>query len=107
VKKYNCILSPEGLSYLHTTRTMNKNEYESMIKVCKENLGAHHASLTWLASRINVAVKRGDINADEAAMTNIHLKIMELRALLARIFDMYDGRMVRVGLVSNQFFASI
>ncbi|KAL3799884.1 hypothetical protein ACHAW5_004396 [Stephanodiscus triporus] len=101
VKKYNCILSPEGLSYLHTTGTMNKNEYESMTKVCKEKQGAHFASLTWLTSRIYIAVKRGDINADQAAMTNIHLKITDLRALLLKIFDMYDGRMMFLDPVDN------
>jgi hypothetical protein len=104
VKRYNCILSPEGLSYLRMKRFMNQEEYASMVGVCKKNLGAHHACVTWLASRISIAVKRGDIDADQAAMTNIHLKMHELRRLLARIVLLYSGRMVSGGLIAISFF---
>jgi hypothetical protein len=93
VKRYNCILSPEGLSYLRMKLFMNQEEYASMVEVSKKNLGAHHACLTWLSTRINIAVKRGDIVADQSAMTNIHLKMHELRRLLAKIVAMYSGRM--------------
>jgi hypothetical protein len=71
--------------------------------VCKKNLGDLHACVTWLASRISVTVKRGDIDADQAAMTNIHLKMNELRRLLARFVLLYSGRLVSVGSIAILF----
>ena len=104
VTQYNCILSPEGLSYLRMKQFMNQEEYSSIVELSKKNVGAHHACLTWLSSRISIAVKRGDINAEQSAMTNIHLRIHELRRNLAKVIVMYHGRMVRVGLICNLFF---
>jgi hypothetical protein len=95
VKRFNCILSPEGLSYLRMKRLMTQNEYTSMIMICKMNLGAHNASLTWLASRISTALKSGDIIADEATMIATNQNMLELRSLMSRISLLYSARMVR------------
>lgn len=95
VKRYNCILSPEGLSYLRMKRFMTQTEYTAMIKVCKKNLGAYNAGLTWLVSRIATAVKSGDIVADEATMIATDQRLLELRSLMARINSLNSARMVR------------
>ena len=95
VKRFNCILSPEGLSYLCMKRFMTQNEYTAMIKVCKKNLGTYNAGLTWLVSRIATAVKNGDIIADEATMIATNQNMLELRSLMARINSLNSARMVR------------
>ena len=95
VKRFNCILSPEGLSYLRMKRFMTQSEYTSMIQVCKKNLGAYNAGFTWLVSRIATAVKNGDIIADEATMIATNQNMLELRSLMARINSLNSARMVR------------
>ena len=95
VKRFNCILSPEGLSYLRMKRFMTQSEYTSMIQVCKKNLGAYNAGFTWLVSRIATAVKNGDIVADEATMIATDQRLLELRSLMARINSLNSARMVR------------
>lgn len=104
VKRFNCILSPEGLSYLRMKRFMTQGEYTSMIMICKKNLGAHNASLIWLASRISTAVKSGDIIADEATMIATNQNMLELRSLMARISLLYSARMVRNCVMFLQLF---
>ena len=49
--------------------------------------------VTWLLSRIVLAVERGDLGADNAAMICMYDKITALRGTLATLSDMYDGRM--------------
>lgn len=93
VKRFKCLLSPEGISYLLSKKLISQNEYASLIQVGESRLGGHHASMTWLLSRITLAVKRRDIDADQAAMMSIYDKITNLRMLMARLPDMYDGRM--------------
>jgi hypothetical protein len=95
VKRFNCILSPEGLSYLRMKHFMTQGEYASMIMVCKKNLGAHTASLTWLSSSISHAVKSGDIVADEATMIAANQNLLELSSLMGRINELNSARMVR------------
>ena len=104
VKRFNCILSPEGLSYLRMKRFMTQSEYTSMIMISKKNLGAHSASLIWLASRISTAVKSGDIIADEATMIATNQNMLELRSLMARISLLYSARMVRNCVMFLQLF---
>lgn len=99
VKRFNCILSPEGLSYLRMKGFMTQSEYISMMKVCKKNLGAYNACLTWLVSRIASAIKSGDIVADEATMIATDQRLLELRSLMARINSLNSARMVRSGLL--------
>jgi hypothetical protein len=93
VDRFNCILSPEGLSYLRMKHFMTQSEYTSMIQVCKKNLGAYNAGFTWLVSRIATAVKNGDIVADKMISPNYSL--LELRSLMARIDSLNSARMVR------------
>lgn len=95
VKRFNCILSPEGLSYLCMKRFMTQNEYTAMIKVCKKNLGTYNAGLTWLVSRIATAVKNGDIVADEATMIATDQRLLEISSLMGRINSLNSARMVR------------
>jgi len=95
VKRFRCLLSPEGISYLLSQKLITLDEYASLIEVGEHKLGAHHACQTWLLVRVNLAVKKGDINNNSVvAFYNIFYdKLTNLRMLMARIPDMYDGRM--------------
>ena len=55
--------------------------------------GAHNAAMTWLVSRIEFATKRDEIHLSHGASTAIYDSIRNLRMLMARLPDMYDGRM--------------
>jgi len=93
VQRFKCLLSPEGISYLLSKKLITPNEYTSLIEVGENSLGAYHASLTWLIARVELAVKRGETDASQAGMTVFYDKVTHLRTLMARIPDMYDGRM--------------
>jgi len=93
VKRFKCLLTPQGISYLSSKKMLTQSEFVSLIEVGENSLGAHHACMTWLTSRISIAVERGDIKPDQAAMMTIYDKIANLRMLMARLPDMYDGRM--------------
>ena len=85
VKRFNALHSREGLSYLLSFGHITEAEYTSLIEAGSNNLGANHASIAWLTTRIRVAQKRGDIEVDHAAMVVILDKITNLRMLMARI----------------------
>ena len=70
----------------------NATEYEGLFEVGAQNLGGNHAAMTWLVSRVTIAVKKGDIDVDQAAMVSFYDKLTNLRMLMARLPDMYDGR---------------
>lgn len=55
--------------------------------------GAHNAAMTWMVSRIELAVKRDEVHLSPGASTAIYDSIRNLRMLMARLPDMYDGRM--------------
>ena len=93
VKRFRCILSPEGFSYLLSRRMITESEYASLIEIGANSLGGHHAAMSWLVSRVVLAQKRGELEADQAAMVAFYDKITNLRMLMARLPDMYDGRM--------------
>ena len=115
MKRFGCLLSPEGFSYLLSRKLITQNgkcalslfvgelysynadlitlsratiatqEYASLIEVGENSLGGHHASMTWLVSRVVLAVRRREINADQAAMTAFYDKVTNLRMLMARV----------------------
>ena len=93
VKRFSAFHSPEGISYLLSFNLINLDEYDSLIEATSSGFGGHNAAMTWLTSRIWLAKKNGEIEADTAAMQTIFDKITRLRALMATIPDMYDGRM--------------
>ena len=49
--------------------------------------------MTWMVSRIELAVKRDGIHLSPGASTAIYDSVRNLRMLMARLPDMYDGRM--------------
>ena len=92
VKRFNSLHSPEGLSYLFSLRLITEDEYNSLVKVSAERFGVHNASMVFMTSRIVSARKKGEIELDTAATQTILDKITNMRMLMARIPDMYDGR---------------
>lgn len=93
VGRFKCLLAPEGISYLRSRNLLSKSEYKSMLQMGVKSVGGHHASMTWLTSRISLACKRGEIDLDQPTMITLYVKITDLRALMGRLQDMYDGRM--------------
>ena len=93
VRKFNVLTSPEGLSYLLSRGFISAEEHRSLIDAGASCLRAHNVSMLWFTTRIHLAKKRGEIEADHAAMQNIYDKITNLRMLMARIPNMYAGRM--------------
>lgn len=61
VKRFKCLLTPQGISYLRSKKLLTQSEFISLIEVGENSLGAHHACITWLTSRISLAVERGDL----------------------------------------------
>ena len=92
VKRFNSLHSPEGLSYLLSFRLITQDEYDALVSVASNRLGVHHASMLFLTSRIVLAKEKGEIKLDRAAKQELLDKITNLRMLMARIPDMYDGR---------------
>lgn len=93
MKRFKCLLSPEGISYLLSKRLITQDEYASLIEVGTGGFSPDDACLTWLLSRIVLAVERGDLGVDQAAMICVYDKITALRAHYATLSDLYDGRM--------------
>ena len=90
VKRFNVLTSPEGLSFFRSFGGVTEEEYESLKEASEKGLGVNHAAMTWLTARLNIALQRGEFQIDP--MT-IFEKITNMRMLMARIPDMYDGRM--------------
>lgn len=93
VLRFRCILTPEGFSYLKSKQIITFEEYVSLIEISKDGLGAHNAAMTWMVSRIEFAVRDDEIHLSPGASTAIYDSIRNLRMLMARLPDMYDGRM--------------
>jgi len=87
------LVTPEGFSYLKSKQLITFEEYRSLIEISKDGLGAHNAAMTWMVSRIELAVKRDEVHLSPGASTAIYDSIRNLRMLMARLPDMYDGRM--------------
>ena len=49
--------------------------------------------MTWMVSRIEFAVQQREIHLSPGASTAIYDSVRSLRMLMARLPDMYDGRM--------------
>lgn len=49
--------------------------------------------MTWLVTRIEFAIQRNEIHLSHGASTAIYDSIRNVRMLMARLPDMYDGRM--------------
>ena len=92
VKRFNSLHSPQGLSYLLSLSLITEDEYDSLVKVSAERFGVHNASMVFMTSRIVLAKRKGEIELDTAAAQTIFDKITNMRMLMARIPDMYDGR---------------
>lgn len=82
VKRFGCLLTPEGFSYLYSKKIVSHDEYEALVQVSDNGISATAAAMTWYVSRISTAVKRGEIDADQATMTAAYNKITELRGYM-------------------------
>ena len=91
VKRYNILLTPQGLMRMLSRGLMKKEEYEKIVVLRKE--GAHFISLGWLTTCIIQGAEDGHIKAENASIQVILSQIAELRGFLALIPLMYVGRM--------------
>lgn len=94
VERFRCLLSPEGYSYLLSKKLITQGEYASLIELGENSLGGHFAGITWLASRVVIADKRGEINLASGATMHAFCNIItKLRGKMGTISDLHAGRM--------------
>jgi len=91
VRRFKCVQSPEGLSYMVSLNTLTEDEFDAFIQARSNNLSCPNIATSWLATCINEAINDGDLN-----MTIAHTQVMlhnlsGLRGTYAGLFDMYVG----------------
>lgn len=77
---------------MHSKKLISHSEFSSLIEVGDSGHGLSHACMTWLVTRIELSVEREEIKLSPGATTVLYDKITNLRMLMARLPDMYDGR---------------
>merc|ERR1712157_574536 len=64
VRRFKCMQSPEGLSYMVSLNTLTEDEFDAFIQA--RNLSFPNIATSWLATCINEATNNGDLNMNIA-----------------------------------------